>query len=134
VVSEENLRLVREGYEAWNRGDLDWLLEHISPDFEFHTAQLFPDTEAIYQGREGYKRFWETFHVPWENLSIEIERLEQVGENQVLALLRFIGRGREGVEASIEYANLLTIEEGLNTRVVGYAGWKQALEAVGLRS
>jgi ketosteroid isomerase-like protein len=46
AMSEENVELVRQGYEAWNRGDLEWLLEHVTPDYEFWTEQLFPDTEA----------------------------------------------------------------------------------------
>jgi hypothetical protein len=56
-MSDENVELVREGYEAWNRGDLDWPLDHITPDYEFRTAQLFPDTEAVYRGREGLRQF-----------------------------------------------------------------------------
>ena len=52
-MSAENVVLVRQVYEAWNRGDLEWLLEHVTPDYEFWTEQLFPDTEAIYRGRRG---------------------------------------------------------------------------------
>ena len=55
-MSEENAELVRQGYEAWNRGDLEWLLEHVTPDYEFWTEQLFPDTEALYRGREGLRQ------------------------------------------------------------------------------
>jgi ketosteroid isomerase-like protein len=52
-MSEENVELVRQGYEARNRGDLEWALEHITPDYEFRTAQPFPDTEAVYRGERG---------------------------------------------------------------------------------
>jgi ketosteroid isomerase-like protein len=52
-MSQENVEIVRQAYEAWNRGDLEWLLDRITPDYEFRTAQLFPDTEAVYRGREG---------------------------------------------------------------------------------
>ena len=34
-MSEENVELVREGIEAFNRGDIDWLLERIDDDFVF---------------------------------------------------------------------------------------------------
>jgi SnoaL-like domain len=65
-MSEENVELVRQAYEAWNRGDLEWLLDHLDPDGEFRTEQRFPDTEAIYRGREGFTQFWNTFRDPWE--------------------------------------------------------------------
>jgi hypothetical protein len=40
---------------------------------------------------------------------------------------------RDGIEVTLEYANLLTIENGLATRNIGFADWQQALEAAGLR-
>ena len=112
-MSEENVELVRQGYEAWNRGDLEWLLEHVTPDYEFWTEQLFPDTEAIYRGREGLRQFWNTLQGPWQTLSIEVERIEPIGDDRVLALFRFHAWGRDGVEAKKEYANLFTFENGL---------------------
>ncbi len=85
---------MREAYEAWNRGDLDWTLDFIAPDGEFRTRQLFPDLEAVYRGREGLRRFWSTFREAWEAVLIEVERIEPIGDERVLALLRFHGRGR----------------------------------------
>ena len=64
-MSERNVELVRQAYEAWNRDDLQWILDHVAPDFEFTTSHLFPDTEDVYRGREGLKRFWNTFQGPW---------------------------------------------------------------------
>jgi ketosteroid isomerase-like protein len=114
-------------------GDLEWVLDHITPDYEWRTAQLFPDTEAVYRGREGFRQFWNTFREPWETLLIEVERIEPIGDDRVLALLRFRGRGREGVEVTLEYANLVTIENEMASLNVGFADWQSALEAAGLR-
>ena len=133
AMSQENVDLARQAYEAWNRRDLQWQLDHISPDFEFRTAELFPDTEAVYRGREGFRQFWTTFREPWESVLIEVERIEPIGDDRVLALLRFIGRGRDGIEVTLEYANLLTIENGLATRNIGFGDWQQGLQAAGLR-
>jgi ketosteroid isomerase-like protein len=131
-MSDKNVELVRQSYEAWNRGDLEWLLDHLTPDHEFRTAQLFPDTEAVYRGREGFKRFWNTFRQPWETLRIEIERVEPVGHDRVLALFTFHGRGRDGLEATLEFANLFTVKNGLASRNVALPDWQQALDAAGL--
>jgi SnoaL-like domain len=76
---------------------LSGCLDHVTPDYEFRTAQLFPDTEAVYRGREGQRQFWNTFREPWETVLIEVERLEPIGDDRVLALLRF--HGRAGTES-----------------------------------
>lgn len=34
----KNSELIRAGYEAWNRNDLDAWLEVLHPDVEFHTS------------------------------------------------------------------------------------------------
>jgi ketosteroid isomerase-like protein len=131
-MSEQNVQLVRDGYDAWNRGDLDWQLDHVTSDYEFETPQLFPDTEAVYRGREGVERFWTTFREPWESLRIEVERIEPIGNDRVLALIRFRGLGRDGVEVSVKFGNLFTIENGRASRLVSFADWGEALDAVGL--
>jgi ketosteroid isomerase-like protein len=132
-MSEENVELVRQVIEAWNRGDLDWLLNHSTPEFEFRTARLFPDLEAVYRGREGFRRFWNTFRPPWEYVSAEIERIESTADDRVLVLFRFHGRGRDGVDVKRDYAQLFTLDDGMLSQVVGFADWQDALEAAGLQ-
>ena len=62
----ENVERYREALDAWNRRDLVWILEQATPDFEFHTAQLFPGIEPLYRGRQGMVEFWTTFiEEPW---------------------------------------------------------------------
>jgi ketosteroid isomerase-like protein len=131
-MSQENVELVRQTYEAWNRGDLEWLLDHAAADFEFQTVQLFPDLEAVYRGREGFTQFWKTFREAWKSVVTEVERIEPIGDDRVLALFRFHGRGRDGVDVKREYAQLFTVEKGVLSRIIGFADWQQALEAAGL--
>lgn len=134
AMSEENIELVRQGYEAWNRGDVDAWLELLDPEIEFRTAQLFSDTDAVYRGHEGMKKFWHTFREPWETVLIKVERIESIGEDRVLALFRFLGRGRgSGAEVTVQYANLFTIEDGVASRCVGFSDWGEALAAAGLQ-
>jgi hypothetical protein len=59
-------------------------------------------------------------------LHIKVERIEPIG-------VRFDGLERDGVEVKLEYADLLTIENGMASLNVGFADWQSALEAAGLR-
>src|SRR5512144_2404350 len=72
-VTEPNVELLQGHYDAWNRGDLQWVLDHCTPDCEFRTARILPDTESSYRGHEGIARFWRTWRDPWESLQIEVE-------------------------------------------------------------
>ena len=132
-MSQENAELVRQGYEAWNRGDLEWLLAHFTADCEFRMAQVFPDTDAAYRGREGFREFWNTFREPWETFLMEVVRLEPIGDDRVLALLWFHGSGRQGVEVTRKFAQLFTLEDRMVSQQVNFAGWQEALEAAGLQ-
>jgi ketosteroid isomerase-like protein len=133
VVAKENVEIARRSYEAWNRGDLDAWLEAAHPDIEFRTAQLFSDTEGVYRGIDGMRKFWETFRDPWESIQIEIEHLDAIGDDRVLGLVWFRGRGLgSGAEASIQYANLSSFDNGQVTLVIGFSDWDQARKAAGL--
>jgi ketosteroid isomerase-like protein len=70
---------------------------------------------AIYHGKDGFTRFWNTFREPWESIRVEEERIEDLGE-RVLALFMFHGKGKgSGVDVSAEYANVFTLRDGLIT-------------------
>jgi ketosteroid isomerase-like protein len=132
-MSQENVELVRQGIEAWNRGDLDWLLDRFTPDSEFHTAAL-PRYRARLPGARGVSAV--LAHVPRAlgdpTLLIEVERIEPIGDDRVLGLLWFHGRGRDGLDVRLKYANLYTVEGGMVSRLVGFADWQQGLQAAGL--
>jgi ketosteroid isomerase-like protein len=52
-VSQENVELTRLAYEAWNNGDLDWMLDHMTEDFEFRPGLGFADIDPIIRGKDG---------------------------------------------------------------------------------
>jgi ketosteroid isomerase-like protein len=124
----------REALDAWNRRDLVWILDQASPELEFHTAQLFPGIEPVYRGREGMVDFWTSFiEEPWALLRFDIESVEPVGADRVLALLTFHGTARDsGEEVSQPYAHLATFDGGEVTRIDAFSDWDEARRAAGL--
>ena len=120
----------RDTLEAWNRRDLVWILEQAAPTFEFHTAQLFPGVNPVYRGREGMVDFWTTFiEEPWALFHLEVDSLESVGDDRVLALLTFTGTSREGEEVSLPYAHLVTFAGDEITRIDAFSDWDDARRA-----
>jgi len=131
--TDENVKRYREALEAWNRRDLVWILEQTAPDFQFHTAQLFPGIDSVYNGREGMVEFWTTFiEEPWALFELEIESLEVAEDGRVLALLTFNGTDREsGREVRTPYAHLVAFRGDEVSRIDAFDDWGEARKAAG---
>ena len=125
------MELVRTGYDAWNRSDLDGILGMLAPDLEFVTSGLFPGLDPVYGGHDGFKKFWRDFRGTWQSLQVIINELRDSDE-RVVALLTFEARGRDGLEVRRQAGSVHTLRDGLVTRIENYEGWAEALEAAGL--
>jgi ketosteroid isomerase-like protein len=133
-VSDGNLGRAREGYEVLNRGEIDrFLTEFVHPDYEFHTGVRVPSIPRVVR-RDGLRDWIQQWYAePWEGqLQMEVERMEELEDGRVLALLTLRAKGRgSGVPVDTEYAHIITLRDGLALRVDGFPSWKQALTAAG---
>jgi ketosteroid isomerase-like protein len=128
-MSQENVEIARKMADAYSRGDLEATLDLLAPEFEARPSGLFMDMEDLYRGRDGWSKFWHRFYAAWESITINIERIEDHGE-EVLVLGNFNGRGHgSGVEVTRQSAWLLTFREGLVARISSFASWDEAIEA-----
>jgi ketosteroid isomerase-like protein len=133
-MSAQNLELVRKGYEAWNRHDLDAVARMLHPDVSWHGYSHVPEPGEL-RGREEVRRWLERFLEVWGELEIELIEVTDAGE-QVVALVRFKGRGSGSgieVESGVD-AHVWTIRDRKVTSVRLFQGTREALEAVGNRS
>lgn len=132
-MAQDNVELYLRAIEAWNDGDVDAFVALASRNWEFRTTGTFPGFDAVYRGREGARRFYETLREPWESFFIEVLRTVDAGD-RVVGLLKFRGRGRgSGAETSLEYAHVATFGDGEATLLEGYASHAEALDAAGVR-
>jgi ketosteroid isomerase-like protein len=135
-VPEGNAERARQGYAVLNRGEIDrFLAEFVHPEYEFHTGVQVPSIPRVVRGRDGL-RAWihQWYEEPWEEqLQMDVERIDELDDGRVLALLtlRATGRG-SSIPVDTEYAHIITFREGLSVRVDGFATWKQARAAAEL--
>jgi ketosteroid isomerase-like protein len=132
-MSQENVELVKRVYALWNQGDIDAATEMFDPEVAWHGYTHLPD----YGRRDGVDavRAWVTdFAEAWGEIRVSIERLEEVGDDAVLALVRMSGRGRDSgaAVASGVDGHLWTIRAEKVVVVRMLQGSQEALEAVGL--
>jgi ketosteroid isomerase-like protein len=133
-VSRENVELVREAIEEFNRGDLEAALELMHPDIEWRTLEAFPDA-ATYRGHEEVREFWQTWRDTFRGFRLHVEECVPVGEHHVLATFRVSGEGAEsgvGVESPAVF-QLGEIRDGQVIWVEMFSTESEALEAAGLR-
>src|SRR6266508_1710848 len=103
-MSQENVEIVRRNFDAFNRGDLEALLADFAPEYEFNPSGRFMDTQQTYRGRAGFVEFWGRFRAAWEDITVSIERIEEL-DDRVLTLGNLHGRGAESsVEVDAEAA------------------------------
>jgi ketosteroid isomerase-like protein len=128
-MSEENLELVRAGFAAHNRGDLDALTHVYDPEVVFETLLL-----GTHRGNEAIRLIYEENQKTLAGYSIEPVELIDSGD-QVVAVAQVTGVGPAS-QISMDgdrFAFLFTIRDGRVVREQAFRNRDEALEAAGLR-
>lgn len=129
-MSHENVEILRQAYEALNRGEIDSALDVLEPGAEWHEHSDLPEADA-YRGRDAVRTFLVGYLDSWEEFRQETEELIDAGE-RVAVILRMAARGKgSGIEVEARYAHLWTMRGGKGVRVDAYADSAAALEALG---
>ena|SRR5215208_1293556 len=134
-MSEENLEAIRRATEAFNRRDIDAMLEEVHPEIEWQPAfQMLLGGEAtVYRGHEGVRDFVRDTAEAFTDRQAEQSEFRDLGK-QVVAIGHSRGRGREsGVRTETAMAWLVEFRDGKAVRIREYLDPADALEAAGLR-
>jgi uncharacterized protein len=130
-VSQENIELMRRGYDAMLRRDIEALLSLLDPDVELHDRPEAPDARS-YRGHEGVLTALKVSLDAFEDFRLEPERFYDAGE-KVVVLLRMVGTGNvSGVPVEEHIAHLWTIQDGRAIALQVYGDPADALTAAGL--
>ena len=118
---DEQLQLLREGIEAWNRGDWETALEGIHEDVEWRISQPLFDIPLVSHGHDGVREFWRRWTEIWEHIEIEPERTVPI-DGGVAAFIRWRARGRDGVEVDqqVVFAFMADEDGALIKRFIAY--------------
>jgi ketosteroid isomerase-like protein len=124
-----NVEIIRRGLDAYNRGDVEAVLETADPDIEFVPLRSLI-VGGSYLGHEGIRRFFEDLDEEWENFSISNEAFRE-REDSVLLLGEFKARGKaSGVEVRSPVAWLFELHGGKVVRMRAYSSQDEALRAL----
>ena len=131
-MSQENVEVVRRGFEAFNARDLDELVGLSAEDCEWlpFRAQL---EGILYRGHEGLRRFAREGDEDWKAFRIDPLEFHDRGDRvAVVGRPGALGRG-SSVEIDSLASFLLELHRGRIRHVTSYSNPEAALEAVGQR-
>jgi ketosteroid isomerase-like protein len=128
-MSQENVETVRRAIAAINARDIDGYLACCTENVEL----LLPMVGAEYSGADGIRRFFTDIEDIGPDFLIEVQRVQAIGDNNALALLRVGSTGRaSGIVTGAESANVYEFIDGKMSRIRIFLDRDEALKAVGL--
>jgi ketosteroid isomerase-like protein len=134
-MSQENVEAFKRGVDAFNRGDIEALLEVIDPEVEWHDVfgQMLGGEATAYRGHEGVRELFGDLSGAFAELHTEYSEIRDPGD-RIVAIGHIRTRGSEsGAETE---SPLWTISQWKNrklTRLRTYLDPKEGREAAGLR-
>jgi ketosteroid isomerase-like protein len=130
-VSEENVKLARRGYDAFERGDLSGALEIFAPEMVTHVAQPIP-VAGTYHGPEGFLQVMLDWAEGFDDLEQTGEEFIDAGD-QVVVRTRHRSQGAaSGAPVETDLWYVWTARDGQAVRVEIFNGKAEAFRAAGL--
>ena len=132
-MSQENVEIVREAFQAFLEEDVERSAQLVSPEFEFHGTGGGLQEDLTARGQSQIDQTFEAQDLEaWEEHRLEAEEFLDAGNDVVVFLHEYrCGRG-SGVELETETAVVVAVSEGRVVRIQGYMDRSAALEAAGL--
>jgi ketosteroid isomerase-like protein len=131
-MSRENVEIVRDLIDAWNRRDVERLAALFHPEGEWLLPRNLLEGGS-YRGPRAAESMLADAADMWEDVQLRIEDIRPAGERAAISL-RAINVGKTGVP-TVEYrvGQVVVFRDGKIIYSRPYTDFAEALEAVGLR-
>jgi ketosteroid isomerase-like protein len=107
--------LAQGGMDAFSDGDMDRMLAALTPDVEVYASPEMANA-GEFHGHDGFRAWIIAWTEAWEDLTTEVTANEPAGRRHVVTSVHQEGRGRAGIEVSMELAFLFDVnDDGLCT-------------------
>ena len=109
---ERNLELLREGIEAYNRGDLSFVLQRASDDIEVFAHRDLLNT-GTHRGREEFETWMRNWQDAWSEITIEVRGVDAIGDSFLIVetFQRAVGAA-SGVPVDMDVVQLIEVGDG----------------------
>jgi ketosteroid isomerase-like protein len=132
-MSQENVELVSEAVDAFNRRDVEAYLAVLRPDVEWDATEGFPGVQDLYRGWAEVRQWWDEFLEAWESFDVEVEQITEGSGGRVFVEINAKGRGRaSGVNTELQFLFVFWVADHKVARLKVFESRDQALAAAGL--
>ena len=131
-MSQENVEIAKRFVDAFNRRDLNALMDTATPDIAFSPALARTIDDNRFLGREGMRAYFADVDSAWEEFRMIVDEYRDLGD-RVLTLGRLEGRGRgSGAAVDTPQGGVADMRDGKVSCVRSYLDHGEALRAAGL--
>jgi ketosteroid isomerase-like protein len=131
-VSQENVEIVRQSLEAFQRRQFDWVSELWDSEGEWRPAMAGVVEDRVYRGHAGLRRYFDELFESFSKVRPYDTEFRDLG-NRVLVLYRLSVRGRDsGVAIDQQGGTVYELRGGEIVHGRSYLSHGEALKAVGL--
>src|SRR5687768_13166032 len=119
-MSQENVEMFKRAIDAYNRKDIDALLERLDPEVEWHGAlqTMFGREATRYRGHDGVRQWVRDIDEALGDIRLELPEIRDLGDRAV-AIGRLRARGKaSGAETESPFAIVTEWKNGKATRVL----------------
>ena len=121
--------LAREGLAAYERGEMERVLELLRPDVEVVVSSVLPNPEAV-RSHEDFLAWAARWDEAWDSFTSEILHVEEVDEMHVVCEARQRGIGAaSGIEVEMEVFWMFEWDGERATRIGLFVSRDEALAA-----
>ena len=126
-MSQENVEIVKRGFEAYVRGDLAAAIANYDDDVVFNPAE-----ESPIHGREAVLSYIRRWEEPWDDYELRVEEFIDAGDC-VIVTIHVKARGvASGAEVDARSHQVHSVRDGKLIRMDEYLVREEALRAAGL--
>jgi ketosteroid isomerase-like protein len=131
-MSQENVKVVRQIVDAFNRRDLADTTRHFDPEIEWTPGGPAAVERSVYRGLREVSQALAAGWEAWELFELEEREIRDLSDSALWLGRAQLRGGTSQVEVDQEFAVHFLLAEGRVTRMHGYVSWREAFEAVGL--
>jgi ketosteroid isomerase-like protein len=132
-MSQENVEIVRQAVEAFNREDADEFVALAGLNVEWEDAIFWSGVTRTYRGRQELREWFNQVLEPWESLHVEVEEITEAANDGVFYCLFLTGRGKgSGVDTELRVWAVNWFADGKVSRRRVFRERDEALQAAGL--
>jgi ketosteroid isomerase-like protein len=130
-MTADNLEIVRKGFDAYNRRDIDGILESWDSNAVLDWSNSLGPERGVYRGREEIRAFYQRFLDAFQEIRVELTDFREIDEDLVIAENVTHMRGRDGIEVQARSTFLIALRDGTTVSFALHQTKQEALEAAG---